>query len=336
MCVTHIHSFLVHPAKKAEDPPKIGGTRIREGDLYDMLVEIYEDSQSECNVEIAFEQNTDGQQQNDMRDLILDYVGNPTVPKGRKIANKLQAVTTKVSGLGLLFLIRGELDDGDTNSVVLSRFPADKGVLAEQTDEDLNVEFIEKVFMKSSKSYKAALYEGAGDPDFWTGHAVDKQINNNVVSLSEYWIRDFLMSDLRSTARGGTRRLAIALKAACNSSESLAVKEEITAASKLSGGLVGRSVSMKSFCQRMALSEDAKGAVKEAAGHERLFTQQFRFNRDEFDKHLKIKSVELDNGAMMMAQADSFEEVFERVEIDQTSQTYRYSTEGQIKNQRLK
>jgi putative GTP pyrophosphokinase len=61
--------------------------------------------------------------------------------------------TTHRSGLGLLFLVTGE-DDGETK-IVVSRFPADSGVLAEEKGKGLTVEFLERIFMKGAKSYKA-------------------------------------------------------------------------------------------------------------------------------------------------------------------------------------
>ena len=52
---------------------------------------------------------------------------------------------------------------------VMSRFPADSGILAEQTAKTLNVQFLEKIFMKSATSYKSAVYTGASPSDFWEG-----------------------------------------------------------------------------------------------------------------------------------------------------------------------
>ena len=335
MEITHVHSYLVHPAKSLEEQPEISGAKLGdEGALFEMLKGVFNSSGDECKVEISFNHNAEGEQQNDILDLVLEYVDGPTVARGRKLAKKLQLATTGKSGLGLLFLIVGQNDS--TSKFVLSRFPADKGVLAEEDDDTLNVEFLEKVFMKNAKAYKAAVYSGDSDDDFWKGHAVDKQINNKAVALSEYWIKGFLDSDLRTTGASGTRRLAHALKQASQKSQTASVKEAIVAACKLAPGLSGKTVSISSFCRRMNFDDAATNAVKDATKNERLFTQQFRFTSTEFAKHIKVKSVELSNGGIMMANADNFEDVFERELVDQTSQTFRYTTEGQIKDQRLK
>src|SRR6516162_5793423 len=112
MPIQHIHSFLVHPAKNEEEQPEISGAEIpRHGKLYNMLSNVFDRSPEECTIEIAFRGDNTGQQHNDCRDLILAYANEPTIPNGRLIAARLQAVTTHRSGLGLLFLTKGEDDD---------------------------------------------------------------------------------------------------------------------------------------------------------------------------------------------------------------------------------
>ena len=61
--------------------------------------------------------------------------------------------------------------------------------------------------MKSATSYKAAMYrDGSLTAGFWTGRAIDKQINNRVAPASTYWIEEFLDSDFSTTAAAGTPR----------------------------------------------------------------------------------------------------------------------------------
>src|SRR5687768_14057476 len=105
MAIEAIHSFLVAPSKHVENPPEIGGTALPlKGRLYGMLAGVYDKSQSECRIEIAFN-HTNGKQQNDARDLLVKYVESASVNSGRAIAARLQGVTDKRPGLGLLFLI---------------------------------------------------------------------------------------------------------------------------------------------------------------------------------------------------------------------------------------
>ena len=97
-------------------------------------------------------------------------------------------------------------------------------------DEDaraLTLEFLEREFMKNKASYKAAAYQDRSLQDgFWNGQAVDKQLNNVGGHLSDYWISDFLRSELRVTSAAGTRRLAVALRDAARKAP-LPIKQDL-------------------------------------------------------------------------------------------------------------
>jgi hypothetical protein len=108
MAIKTAHSFLVHPGKHAETQPEIYGTKIAlSGKLFKVLEDIYEKSESECDIEISFNPNEKGEQQNDCRDQIISYIKSPSDEKGLILAKNLQKVTTKRSGLGLFFLMTG-------------------------------------------------------------------------------------------------------------------------------------------------------------------------------------------------------------------------------------
>ncbi len=148
MPIEQIHSFLIHPSKHAEEQPEISGTQLpHNGPLYNMLGRLFDRAMLECDIEIVFRPNDEGHQQNDCRDLLVAYAREPTLQSGRSLANRLQEVTTHRSGLGLLFLMKGEING--THILVISRFPADQGVIAQEQAQNLTVEFIERVFMKS-------------------------------------------------------------------------------------------------------------------------------------------------------------------------------------------
>jgi len=154
-----IHSFLVNPDKGLEKQSEIQGTKVnKEGSLYNMLEDIYLNSSNESRIHIAFKHNADGIQQNNCKDLIVNYSNSKKYSDGLKIAEHLQNHTTKRSGLGLLFLIVGT--NGLKKRIVISRFPADNGILAEESNSKLNVTFVERIFMKNAKAYKSAIYEG--------------------------------------------------------------------------------------------------------------------------------------------------------------------------------
>lgn len=335
MPIEHIHTYLVHPGKAAGAPPQIGGTMVPlEGKLFGLLGDIYAKSDHECDTDISFNQSADGKQQNPCRDLILQYLGGPTIVRGRHIAERLELITTHRSGLGLLFLIAGK--EGRDHKIVISRFPADSGILAEENRQALTVEFLERVFMKSATAYKAALYRHSSlTSGFWTGKAVDKQINSRVVQLSNYWIAEFLDSDFRTTAAAGTRRLAIALRDAAKKSANVSVKSEIAAAVTLADGLKGRKLSIRDFQDQYGLSDAAKAAIANEIRVPALTDERFQFDLDEFKKQVAYRSVELDTGGMLTAQSNEFDKVFHREVLDETEQKVRYSTEGKVISEKL-
>ena len=250
MPIQNIHTFIVYPKKGSDDQSSVNGAEIElSGKMFDLLQEIYQRSEQECDVEITFMHAEDGRQQNDCRDLICSYLKSPSLSSGRPLAERLQRHTDARSGMGLLFLICGH--EGRRHKLVLSRFPTDNAIYVEENKRNLSVEFLERVFMKNRSSYKSVLYiDGSLSSGLWSGRAIDKQLNNPAGDVSHYWIRDFLHSQLTVTAAAGTRRLAAALKAAMNSSN-LSIKQEIAAAAKLAPGLNGQYLSIDELGQRI-------------------------------------------------------------------------------------
>lgn len=333
MKIEKIHSYLVNPEKGIEEQSEIRGTEVtNKGNLYKMLTEIFFEAPSECKYEIAFLHNEDGEQQNDCKDLIIEYTKTGEYKNGLKIAEHLQLQTTKRSGLGLLFLILGK--NGNKHRLVISRFPADNGILAEESKSALNVKFVERIFMKNAKAYKCAIYEGSAlEMDFWKGRAIDKQINSDL-DISAYWIKDFLKSDFATPGERGTKRLASALRDAINNpSTSIEIKEELTAALKLAKGLNGQIVSASSFLSRLGVSKDSKDVVQ-ASMKSSLFDEQFKVIFEEMDKLIAFKSVELDNGAYLSAQATAFENIFSKEKVENNN--VEFSTKGKIITERVR
>jgi len=330
MEIQKILSFLVHPGKGQEDQPSIGGTFVPlNGNLYQMLSRLFIKSVTECNIEISFNPAPDGSQQNDCRDEIITLLNEQSAEAGRKLAQRLQNVTTHRSGLGLLFLIVGRNDHH--RRMLVSRFPADYGILAEENQTNLRVEFLEKVFMRNALSYKAVLYEGDSlDSDFWTGRAIDRQVNSNLTDISNYWIREFLISDFMTTPAAGTRRLAIALKEAMRSGVSLQSKEEISAAARLAQGLDGQTISINDVAERFRFSDETQIAVNQQIKHTGLSSDHFIFSTDEFRKVLPYRSLELNNGAILTATVQEFDECFQKEEIQQNPGEFKFITQGSI------
>lgn len=330
-----IHSFLVHPAKHLEQQPEISGTDIPlEGSLFDMLMGVFDRSQSECEIEIVFRPDNKGQQQNPCHVDIVQYEGDPGLDTGRPVASRLQSVTTNRSGLGLLFLIKGTA--GGDRVVVIARFPADQGVVAQEDASRLSVEFVERVFMRSSKAYKSVLYRSTSPGrGFWEGRAVDRQISGPR-EVSDYWIRDFLLSELRTTGPAGTKRLAIALREAIRKTSNTDVKHELVSAATLMRGRGGKTQSARRLVEQIGLSELAAAELESAFAREDLMDEVFPFDQQEFDKHIVYRAVGLDNGALLIARDESFAEVFHEELLGDTGDGIRYTTEGIVVEESLR
>lgn len=332
MPVTHVHTYLVPP--RTGPAGTIGGAAVAlEGKLYEMLNDVYVKSDNQCNIEICFNANAIGAQQNPVEDLIVAYVSNPTLDGGRELAELLRAATDGRSGLGLLFLIKG--DEGIRKKIVISRFPADNGILAETDPNGLSVEFLERVFMKNAFAYKAAAYSGvAVQGGFWEGRAVDRQAGDPSMPLSNYWIKGFLKSDFRVTAAAGTRRLAMALKEASRNAEGADAKHALAAAATLARGLNGHQTSGEDFLQRFPLPAEATAAFRAAFRTPAAAHEQFTFTTQEFDQHISYRSVKLDSGAILTAENANFDEVFEQ-ESTEVGRT-KFSTTGTVVEERLR
>lgn len=335
MPVQHIHTYLVHPKKGSREPGHINGAAVRlNGQPFQLLTGIYEKSDQECDIHITFRPTQQGVQQNDCRDLICAYLGNPSLPAGRAIASRLEQRTDHRSGLGLLFLIAGR--EGHDHKVVISRFPTDNAIYVEEDPEQFAMEFLERVFMKNKASYKAVLYRDRSVQNgFWSGRAVDRQINNPTAEISNYWIQDFLASGTTVTPAAGTRRLALALKSAIKKAD-LAVKQELAAAATLANGLAGQRLSITEFGNRFGLSQEARNALVGELKSAGLANENFQFDLGEFRSLVAYKSIELDNGATLTAPTSDFDNVFHQDRAPDAGDQVRFTTQGRVTNERLK
>jgi hypothetical protein len=301
--------------------------------MFDLLSNIYGRSETECDIDIAFRPADDGAQSNPCRDLIVDYLTNPTLHNGRLIAERLQSITDMRSGLGLLFLIGGK--EGRDHKIVISRFPTDSAILADEDQRALTVQFLERVFMKSKYSYKAVAYRGSSlRGDFWTGRAIDKQIGDQMGGVSNYWISDFLRSDFCTTPAAGTRRLGSALRAAAKKSN-LDVKNEIASAVTLARNLGPQQISIAEFEDHFRLSQVAREAINSELKSPHLAQERFQFDVAEFKEVVGYRSIEIDNGGILTAPSSEFDRVFERRVVDAARNEVQYSTQGRVVGERL-
>lgn len=336
MQLTRTASFLIAPGKNLDQPPEVEGTFIAaKGRLHQMLKDVFDRSDQECHIPIRFVMSLEGRRENPARDLLVGFIKSPSMANGRALAERLRDTTTNRSGLGLLFILLGS--DKKAHKILLSRFPADQGVVAEAKRGTLAVEFIERVFMKNAATYKAALYSGSSlDSHFWLGSVVDKQLNMSPHQAANYWIREFLHSDFETTSKQGTKRFAVALRDASHSIQDPAVKHELLATSMLVKGIAGQVLSINGIFDRFSLSESARQAVLSKLPYARLAEDSFLFDPEEFLAHAALASVELNSGALLLAPPDKFEQVFTKEAIDEAGQEYLFSTRGKIVDERVR
>jgi hypothetical protein len=332
--IQHLHTYLVYPNKGLAEPRPISGTNVPlEGEVFKLLQDVYVKSERECSIDIAFNQPADGAADNQCRALLLAYARAPSVELGLSLAARLGDWSTKRSALGLLFLATGMVDQ--QRKIVIARFAANSGILADENREALSVEFVERVFLRSVGSYKAVLYRdfvtGHG---FWTAKAVDRQINSSETEVSRYWITDFLDSDFKTTSATGTRVLAVAMRNAAKATDNLNIKKEITAAATLGPGLNGQVMTANDFIVRLGLSQPASEAITGQMRHQGLLNEQFRFSAEEFNRQLPYKSVELHSGAILTAAATDFDQVFDHGEPNAEGEV-TYSATGRVVSEKL-
>lgn len=334
MPITHFHSYLIHPGKniEVEDRRDISGAEIPlSGKLHEMFRTIYSESKSSCTHRVNF---VTDDQSNPARDLIVPYAKGPTLNRGLKIAKRLQGFTTKTPGIGLLFLVRGE-ENGKIRTL-LSRFPAEVGILAEEAKGGLNVEYLEKVFMKNAKKYKAAVYEDdSPDSKYWKGRVADHQISDGVRTVSDYWVIDFLASTSNTPSKEGSKRLGKTVKTALKNTSDPAVKRELVSVAQLVSNLHGTKVSPKTITKKYSLSSAATQAVKDAAKNDQLFNDEFKLDKAAYGAVLSFETRELDNGAILTCASGQFEDVFTEEVLDAATGLRIYSTEGKQIDVRL-
>ena len=87
------------------------------------------------------------------------------------------------------------------------------------------------------------------------------------------------------------------------------------------------------FCDSFHFSERTKQAILSKVSPARLVHEKFRFDAAEFSRHLAYKQVELDNGAVLTAPADKFEECFKETK---RKDVHTFSTTGAVVDERLK
>jgi hypothetical protein len=334
MHIKRAYSFIA-PIGKGDSNLRIdtrqGTTITVNTNVFRLIERVLDRSGKDCNVPVAFTPQN-GRQENPVRTMVIELIRNPNLTQCLPLVRRLASYTTNVSGIGLVFFIVAE---DDSNSVLLiSRFPAEHGITTERSERRLTVEYVENVFMRTSYRYKAVLYRGRSlNTGFWDGFAVDKQIAQAKKELSDYWVRDFLASELKLTPERGSEVLAKLIKDTIAATQNVAIAQQLLSCVNLIENLNGKNLSVKSFCNRFGLGENIQTELISRLPNKSMADKQFIFNQDEFKKHARYRTVYLDNDAILSAPADRFEGVWRQEdEYDKT----KFSTIGKVKEQKIR
>ena len=80
----------------------------------------------------------------------------------------------------------------------------------------------------------------------------------------------------------------------------------------------------------------SRDAVVGSLKNTRQAAESFVFNRDEFRNHISFRTIQLDNGAMVTADALNFNSLVTVEMVNPSDNVERYSIEGKAVNDKLK
>jgi hypothetical protein len=159
---------------------------------------------------------------------------------------------------------------------------------------------------------------------------------DHIGHLADYWIRDFLHSDFKITAKTGTKQFALAVRAASATIKDEKDKAQLVSAAQLLPNLQGQPISVNEFVKKYSLPKSIGDAIIKNLPNEQMANAVFKFDTEEFDKHVKYTSKELNSGAILTAPSGKFDECFTTTKIDDTDGQVEFTTRGRVVNERLK
>ncbi len=324
MNIIRIYSVLVPPLKHQPAEPLQGAEIPLTGELYDLLGKVFASSPKECDIPIIFPSTN---QTHPVRRIIQLLVRNPSIEVCKELFADLAAVSTNVSGLALCFAIIGR--DDRKHAAYLARFPATEAIRT-QLGRQFRVELVRDIYMKSSRTYKAALFMDTSIADgFWTGRATDRQINIAAQELAQYWIYSFLKAEFEISSKSGSFMIARSLSGLINKETDPALKQQLIALATILPNQNGRSISIREMCERTRVPQKLQTLILDSLENKAAFQTQFQFDSGEFLRTVAFRSEYLDNGAVLTAPSNKFDECFRKESLSEPERT-RYSTEGRL------
>jgi hypothetical protein len=159
-------------------------------------------------------------------------------------------------------------------------------------------------------------------------------MSSPLVPASDYWVKGFLSSDFKTTSAQGTRRLGEALRKVSQTNADQGIRQEIIAAATLASNMASEDISIDEFAQRFNLTDPATNAIRAQLRNPETARERFRFAPDEFSRQIAFRSVELESGAVLTAQAGDFDRVFQQEALGDGR--VRFSTTGVPVSEKLR
>jgi hypothetical protein len=312
-------------------------TEIKEShDVYIKLLQLLENVKKECDLNIIF--TSDGEKQNNStRDMLLSIIETEEIDDGIPLVEWLSLNTDNKSKSGLVFIIIGS-DNKDT-FILIARFPAEEGMVINDSQKRIKVKVIDEVFLKNSHRYKMAFFEGESKKgDFWKGLAVDRQINDTAAAIreaSEYWIKNFLKCTLEMTSKRGSIMVAKSFRQILNSNLEDIDKQRIIEAAIGAKTLNGKKTSISKLITDLGIEDRIGKKIIERLPTRAAAEQVFHFDIQYFTGIFNLRVKYLNTGAVIIAPNDEFEDLFQPEKVAENGLT-RYTTEGITTNETVK
>jgi len=322
MKISKIFGFYV-PVRKVPSTEKISGSEILPtSKLFAKLSSLFSTSEKDCDIEINFIAQT-GKQDNEVRDFIVKLCSKFTIKNCDPLVEALHSLTNKKIKDGLLFFIYAK--DKADKKLLIARFPSEEGITVKYKDGEYVFEILDDVFLKNSK-YKAVYYQ-ASINDFWSGFAVDKQISDIYLKeISDYWIRDFLQSELKLNSARGSKQLAQAVRKTIIETTDDIVKEELVGLAPFVKNINAKILSFKTFFEKMNISEKTMNEVLSKFDNQESCKVSFQFDSEVFTMNCNYIIHILDNGAGIMGPSTDFSILWQE-ELAEDGKS-KFSTKG--------
>lgn len=332
MSLFRLYAYAVPAQKNVEPPMPIrGGALGHSGALADVVNSTTTGVRQGQWAKVVFNVNsTSGNRDSPVRTafLSLAFEGRARADAAAaSLAERLSGVMDQRAGDGCLMVIAVNKED-QVRKVTVWTFPSDEALQFSTGASGPNVSVLRDAFSRRSHLRKACRLEGIDQSPttFLTAEAVDL-VTGGPGQLAEYWISDFLDAELSVSEGEGSRALARALRAGWDATSDKSQRKQFLDAAIGVRASTRAHWSIRSFADEY-LSGTAKATFLKTSDARRLRNERFRLSHAEFDKIIKLRVLDLDNGLRISA---PFLEANDLLTFDATPSGTRVTATGVIR-----